>query len=795
MTCENDLNWDKKYTNIPKNLGKIPDVEKFDASFFGLTSKRVQNLHPHTRKLLEVAYEAVLDAGINTETLKGSRTGVYIGMCFSDDYDFLTKKNAVFGSRFMAANLISYYMDLKGPSVCFDTACSSSAYALDQAFTALKCGVIDSAIVGGCNLILQPNVSEDMGKLGALTKTISRVFDEEASGYIRSESVSCIFLQKAKDSKRIYGYLVHTKTNTGSNKILGVTYPSVEVQTDLLSSLYKDLDGQITVDDLGYFEAHGSSTKVGDPIEVEAIDRAITSKRKEPLLIGSIKSNMGHSEGSSALSGVIKALISLNNQKIPPNLNFRKPNPSLKAIVDGRLKVVVDTEPLQKPYIGVSSFGISGSNAHILLRGYEKTKNDLSPQTSLVIWSGRSEEAVNHFFHEIEKRPLDRGHVKLLHNIQEKNIPSFLYRGYTLHNDGKFLKRNIACFNREKRPLVWIFNGMGTQWLSMGKYLMEIEVIKATIQRLHNILLPKNIDLIYILSSYKKDIFQNNLYSFVGITSIQIALVNCLRALELEPDFIVGYSMGEMVCAYADGLITEEQCILISYYIGFITRRDNREKCSMVAVNMGYTDIKTLLPNNIFVACRNTSNSCTISGPCQEMKLFLETLKAKRIFSSEVSCGPVAYHTKHIEHNASEILKLLKPLIPDLKPRTSKWLSTCTNNITHFCPEYIIYNLFNPVLFEETIPKLPKDSTTLEIGPNAQLLGFTRTMVPDGVHLSLTKKDGGIGHLFSTFGEVFNNGFNFKVCKLFPEVELPVSQGTRGISSLIKWNHEDNWYI
>lgn len=753
MTSDNEKNWHKFNANIPKRLGKIPDVDKFDSSFFGITKRQVKSWHPQTRKILEIAYETVLDAGINPVSLKGSKTGVYIGICFSDSEEN-RRNNVIFGSRAMTANLISFYMDLKGPSICIDTACSSSAYALDQANTALRCGLIDAAIVGGCNLILEPKTSEDLGRLGALTmKGYSATFDERACGYIRAEAVSCIFLQRMKDSKRVYGYLVHSNTNTDGHKTMGVTYPSVDIQAELLGVLYKDLGGRVTVDDIGYFEAHGSGTKVGDPVEVEAIDRVIASKRKETLLIGSVKSNMGHCEGASAISAVVKVLLSLNNQKIPPNLNFNKVNPKLKAIVDGRLKVVVETEPLQKPYACVNSFGIGGSNAHFLFKAYEKSKNQLRKLTTLIVWSGRSQEAVNYFFDEIQKRPLDDEHVKLIHNIQEQDIPFFLYRGYALFNEGKLLKRNVTLFNRERRPLVWVFSGMGTQWVSMGKDLMKIKVFKSTIQRCHDILLSKDLNLIDILCSDDKNTFENNLNSFVGITAVQIGLVNLMRILKVEPDYIIGHSIGEIVCGYADGGLTEEQALLLSYYTGYLNIRDNYVKGSMVAVNQSYKDVEKLLPDNIFVACHNSPTSCTISGPHEEMKLFLGTLKSKAIWFVEVLCGDIAYHTKYTQHVLPELLATCQKILPAPKARSSKWLSSCAEHIRVCSAEYFTYNMGNCVLFEEAFSKIPKDSVALELAPYGQLQGIMKESTPDGVHLSLTRKFEGSQFLFSSLGE------------------------------------------
>ncbi|XP_043070750.1 fatty acid synthase [Drosophila grimshawi] len=819
MVDDDERRWRHFNPEIPKRFGKISNLEKFDATFFGVHFKQAHTLDPQTRILIETAYEAVIDAGINPKSLRGTKTGVYIGSCISESektWFYEKVSSGGFGitgcSRAMLANRISYTLGLEGPSFLLDTACSSSMYALDNAFSAIRNGEIDAAIIGGANLLLHPFVTLQFARLGVLSQDgYCRPFDKDACGYSRSEAINCLFLQRKRDAKRIYASVVYSKTNCDGYKPEGITYPSGNIQRKLLLEFYKEID--LTPNDLGYLEAHCTGTVVGDPEECKAIDSVLCSQRQEPLLVGSVKSNIGHSEPASGICSLVKACFAFETGLIAPNINFTEVKRTIKALAEGRLVVVKDVTPLPKPCIAVNSFGFGGANAHAILKAHPKSKVNYGiPEDNLpriVTWAGRTEDAVNEIFNGIEKKPLDAEFIGLLQNIQEEEVTGMVFRGYGIFgNNGnqptKSLVRNVQHYTGLKRPIVWVFSGMGSQWNEMGASLMMIPRFRQSIEISHNTLVPKGLDLINILTSNDPAIYENILHSFVGIASVQIGLTDVLRSLNLEPDFIIGHSVGELGCAYADGGVTAEQMILAAYCRGRVSMESKKIRGGMAAVGIGYRAIKNLLPEAIEVACHNSADSCTISGPIDEVRRFVAELKSKDIFAKEVPCSNIAYHSRYIASMGPQLLKYLKEIITQPKTRTAKWLSTSVprseweQTENKLCSaEYHTNNLLHSVLFEETFAELPKNALTIEIAPHGLLGAILKRSMPNGVYIPLTHRGNKNNALFfmTALGKLYENGVMVPVANLYPKVEFPVSRSTPGISSLIRWDHSEDWFV
>ncbi|TMW39356.1 hypothetical protein DOY81_015564, partial [Sarcophaga bullata] len=407
-------------------------------------------------------------------------------------------------------------------------------------------------------------------------------------------------------------------------------------------------------------------------------------------------------------------------------------------------------------------------------------------------WAGRNEKSLDAILEAIEKRPLDAEFIALLHNIQNEQVSGLVFRGFGVcSNNGQepatVLVKDVQHYTGIKRPIVWVFSGMGSQWSQMGASLMSIPRFRQSIQLCHNTLLPKGLDLIHILTSDDPIIFENILHSFVGIAAIQIGLVDVLKSLNLEPDYIIGHSVGELGCGYADGGFTAEQMILASYYRGKVSLDTEKIKGSMAAIGIGYKKIVHLLPETIEVACHNNADSCTISGPADDVAKFVAELKAKDIFAKEVPCSNIAYHSRYIAHMGPQLLKYLQQTIPNPKPRSSKWLSSsvpksewdhCGRNLCS--AEYHTNNLLSSVLFEETFALLPNNALTIEIAPHGLLQAILKRSMPGGIHIPLTQRGNKNNDLFflTALGKLFMNGVNFPVQNLYPVVEFPVSRGT-----------------
>ncbi|XP_026498403.2 fatty acid synthase-like isoform X1 [Vanessa tameamea] len=819
LISDDNRRWKLTHPEIPQRTGKINNIEKFDASFFGVHYKETHTIDPMSRILLEKTYEAIIDAGLNPNELCNTNTGVFVGACFSESEKIcLYEKMPVnkFGitgcSRGMLANRISQWLGLTGPSYTVDTACSSSLYAMEHAYRAIREGRCDAAIVGGSNLCLHPNVSLQFSRLGVLSADARcKTFDNDANGYARSEAIVACILQKAKDSRRIYAQILYAKTNCDGYKEQGISYPSGDMQRLLLSEFYEECS--VPPNTLEYVEAHGTGTKVGDPIELDVIGDIFCGGRSDPLMIGSIKSNLGHSEPASGLCSVAKLCIAYTTGYIPPNINFKVPRKDISYLEEKKVKVVTEKQPWGRGMSGINSFGFGGANAHVLLKSVARTKvNNGIPSDDLprlVCVSGRTEEAVARILDDLESRTVDVDLVRLLHAIHDDDIRGHIFRGYSLLGStptkSVSLSRNIQYFSGVRRPVCFAYSGMGSQWAGLATQLMRIPIFAAVIEKCHRALQPMGIHLIELITNSDPKIYDNILNSFIGIAAVQIGLTDVLKAVGIEPDFIIGHSVGELCCAYAEGSLTAEQMILSAYYIGLAATDTTFTKGSMAVIELGYKDIKTILPSEIEVACHNDEGSCTISGPADKIKTFVAKLVAQGIFAKEVPCNNIAYHSRHIAEAGPTLLKNLKVVIPTPKPRSERWLSTSIqqdlwkNSKSELSSaEYHTNNFLSPVLFEETAKLIPTNAITIEICPNEHLQAILyRSLKKDIINISLIdrKNQDYLQSLFTALGKLYEAGLNPHLANIYPTIKFPVSQGTPMLAHLVEWKHSEDWYV
>ncbi|CRK94451.1 CLUMA_CG007958, isoform A [Clunio marinus] len=822
MADEEESRWKHFHPEVPKRTGKIRNLEKFDASFFSILNKHANQMDPQCRILLEHSYEAILDAGISPQSLVGSRTGVFIGCCFSDSKDtFLYRLPAkegwgIFGNaNFYLSNRISYALGLCGPSFTVDTACSSSAYALDCAYKYMMSGACDAAIVGGSQLVLNLASTMEYSRLGILAQDgYCRPFDKEASGFTRADTICVVFLQRQKNSKRVYARLMYTNSNNDGFKKEGSSFPSKIMQKQLIEEFFRE--SKIDPSVVNFVEAHSTGTRLGDPEEVSAIDEVFckNTKRSKPLPIGSVKSNMGHAEASSGVASIAKILLTLENQKIPPNINITGLRDDVPAFAEKRIRVITETEDLDGPFISMNSFGLGGANAHALFKGNLKKKiNKGLPSDDLermVLWSGRTENSIKAVYDEITKRPLDVEFLALLQNSQIQTNTGNVYRGYgifaqdAMSGNSVCKQQNIQLFTTAKRPIVWVFTGIGSQWPSMGTDLLRIPLFAKTIKKCHDVLVPKGMNLMEIITSLDPKTFDSVLHSYVGIAAIEIALTDVLKSLNLEPDYIIGHSVGELGAAYADNCFTVEEAMLASYSRGKASAEAKCIRGAMAAIGMNHKDVVKIVPNDIDIACHNSIDSTTISGPVDSVKAFVQELKSQNVFAREVACSGIPLHSRYITEMGKHLLSKLNDVIKTPKKRSAKWLSSSypenqwnTQESQYSSGQYHTKNLLSPVLFEEVLNMLPENAMTVEIAPHGLLKSILKRSLKDGLHISLTQRDNPNGCLFmmEALGQLFQNGVDIDIKNLYTPVAFPVSRGTPMISPLIKWDHQENYVV
>lgn len=814
MVNEDDRRWPRGLYELPTRIGKIKDedLQNLDAEFFKIHQKQAECMDPQMRMLLECTYEAIIDAGINPQEIRGSRTGVYIGCSASEteqhwcaDPDLVNGYGLIGCSRAMFANRLSYTFDFKGPSYAVDTACSSSLIAMSTAFADMKAGRCDAAIVAGCGLILKPTMSLQFKRLSMLGKDgMCKAFDEAGNGYVRSDGCVVTFMQRSSDSRRIYASVLNVRSNTDGYKEQGITFPNGQMQKRLIKETYEEIN--LNPADVVYVEAHGTGTKVGDPQEVNSITDFFCKDRKAPLLLGSVKSNMGHSEPASGVCSIAKMLIAMEAGIIPGNLHYKKTNPDLYGLMDGRVKVVDRNMPWNGGIVGLNSFGFGGANAHVILKSHPKPK-PISPKDGfpkLVLASGRTEEAIESFLNAAEENKHDEELVGIINEIHSKNIPLHNYRGYTVLGEGQTV-REVQELNDEKRPIWYIYSGMGSQWASMAKDMMHVEVFNNSIHRCAEALRPEGIDLIDILTKSDEARFDNILNSFISIAAVQVALTDVLSSIGINPDGMVGHSVGELGCAYADGCFTPEQTVLAAYWRGRSILDTQLMPGLMAAVGLSWEECKQRLPKDIIAACHNSSDSVTISGPVDSINKFVATLNAENIFAKAVKSSGIAFHSRYIADAAPKLRKSLDKIIPNPKNRSPRWISTSIPEEAWNTPlaqqssaAYHVNNLLSSVLFAEGLRHIPTNAICIEIAPHGLLQAILkRALGKDATNLSLMKRghDNNVVFMLSNLGKLFAAGAQPQVQKLYRPISYPVGRGTPMLNSLVKWDHSSKWFL
>ncbi|CAH0548595.1 unnamed protein product [Brassicogethes aeneus] len=789
------LRWATTNEEIPKRTGKMKVVDKFDPGFFGISAQQAKYMCVMVRMCLEKVIEAICDAGINPKDLEGTRTGVFIGTTNSETeelwfFERVETATALTGVlRSMMTTRISYFLKLQAHSMVLDTACSSSMMAMDNAFKAIRQGKCDAAIVCGAAADLHPNVNLQFARLGVLSKDGScKVFDKDADGYARSEAIACVFLQRSKDAKRIYATVVHSKTNSDGYKEHGITFPSKEGQKTLLKEFYNECE--VDPNDLSYFEAHGTGTKVGDPEELSATDEVFAERRTKPLMIGSVKSNMGHTEPTSGLCSVIKSIIGLESGYIPPNINFKEHRDDVPAFKEGRFKVVTEKTPFEDDngLIGISNFGFGGANGHVLIKWHSKVKKDVSLKPEdlprLICVSSRLTEGVETFFNNAKSNQ-DTEYIALLHNLFEREIKNHTHRGYSLiSNNGEFIRSTRHVGN--PRQLNLIFGGYESSWRNVGQEFLGVEVYQNAINQIQNILLSFKINVHHLIENPSNAVFDNVLGSIL----VKLALTEVLKALKVEASGYIGHSLGEIVAAYYDDCLTLEQAVLIAFTISKYVENINQSAASYM-VNLDVEQLNKILPQRVYVEAINSKNSVIISGHPESVKNFVGKLVAHNIQVKDLGANIIDFHGDNFLRLKPHIIQDLFKVLPQPKLFSNKHI---LKSNTKASAEFFVNSLTSTTSLKDLACNIEVKSAIFEIGQ-----GYLQSSVDEAtenytlsVNIENFNQSYFVGFL-KALGSLYEVGSNFSISKLYSQVQFPVSRGTSSISPAIRWNHSQEW--
>ncbi|KAJ0165779.1 Nonribosomal peptide synthetase 14 [Colletotrichum tanaceti] len=839
-------------TNATQGYFLEQDHRVWDAGFFNITPREAEAIDPQQRIILEVVYEALESAGYTVEQYAGRKVAVFAGL-MTADYDTLCQRDDITSNQYLAtgnsrailSNRISYFFNFRGPSMTIDTACSSSLVALHQAVLSLRSGECDMACVAGANLILTPEQFISEASLHMLSPTgKSRMWDVSADGYARGEGFAALFVKPLSHALRDGDAVISIIRETGVNsdgRTQGITMPSPLAQADLIRDTYRrsGLDSRSPDDRCQYFEAHGTGTQAGDPREAQAISTAFFGEAaannnnnnnnnnnddddEQKLVVGSVKTVIGHTEGAAGLAGLLKVVHAMIHRQIPPNLHLETLNPSVRPFY-GHLHVPVDVVPWPRAPAGqplrgsVNSFGFGGTNSHAIIERYEPSIHDQvarhfapalleeegeveegkkkkvsaaaistrnhavpaydhgAPSVGLpLLLSAKSQKslvAVVRSLRDFIGAHPDRSTDEMAWNLYARRS-ALTYRtsvsgdsreGIIASLDGLLAKAGSSSSNPElgvraklddggEVKTLGIFTGQGAQWSGMGRQLFHSNAVyRSAIESLDKVLRscphPPAWSLVDELI-HQEDASRINIAALSQplCTAVQIALVDLLASLGVSFHTVVGHSSGEIAAAYAAGVLSARDAMLVSYYRGrsahLAGSRDGGGKGMMMAVGMTRAEASALcardgLRGRVWVAASNAPSSVTLSGDVDAVKALQAELTERKTFA-RLLVVDTAYHSAHMERPAAQYMKDLAGC--GIEPRerrnnsssTTVWVSSVYADGTEPSVEelkgsYWRDNMVKPVSFYEAVDLALTSrgpfASAVEVGPHPALKG------------------------------------------------------------------------
>ncbi|KAJ5504966.1 hypothetical protein N7463_007840 [Penicillium fimorum] len=790
-------------TNVQSSYFLDEDPGKFDANFFAIPPKEAESIDPQQRILMETVYDALCSAGLPMEQLRGSSTAVYVGLMCDDwatmvqtDIDEIPTYTGTGTARSIMSNRLSYFFDWHGPSMTIDTACSSSLIAVHEAVRVLRSGESSVAIAAGANLILSPEQYVAESNLRMLSPTgRCQMWDSSADGYGRGEGVASVVLktlsQALKDGDHIECIIRETGVNQ-DGRTSGITVPSSAAQTSLIRATYSraGLDLSNPMDRPQFFHAHGTGTKAGDPKEAEAIYQAFFSEQSthDRLYVGSIKTVIGHTEGTAGLASLIGTSLALQNATIPPNMHFKSLN---RDILPFYSSLEVPVRATQWPAVvgqirraSINSFGFGGTNAHAIVEEYIPAMHKASkPKSKLCtpfVFSANSAASLKTLLTEQLEYLQTRPTVSLrdlVFTLQQrrstlsyrKSISSLTVEALSQKIDellsNSDAKLDSRYFHVSKPRILAVFTGQGAQWPRMGAALLErSQFVRKLVADLDESLasLPESDRPQWTIGDQLLAAGSSSRVAEAAIsqplcTAIQVILVNLLQAAGIQLNVVVGHSSGEIGAAYAAGLISSHDAIRIAYYRGVhakLAASPNGAKGAMAAVGTSPEDAEEFcqredLHGRVQVAAYNSSSSLTLSGDEEAIDKAIELFKGEQKFARRLKVD-TAYHSAHMEPCAEPYLESLQRCsVKNLEPTEQKprWLSSVwkgtTMSATNISNKYWVSNMVQPVLFSSAVMAALENGDdfdiAIEIGPHAALKGpASDNLAEAGVQLPYT---------------------------------------------------------
>jgi phthiocerol/phenolphthiocerol synthesis type-I polyketide synthase D len=740
----------------------LTDIDAFDAEFFEISPREAATMDPQQRLLLEVAHEALEHAGLPPDSLRRTHTGVFVGACGAEyaymataDLSQVDAWSGTGGALSIIANRVSYFFDLRGPSVTVDTACSSSLVAVHLACQSLRAGDSCLAIAAGVNLLLSPVVTRSLDQAAVISPTgRCHAFDAAADGFVRGEGCGVAVLKRLADALRDGDRVLAVVRGSAVNqdgRSNGLMAPNPAAQIAVLRAAYANAG--VVPDDVDYVEAHGTGTLLGDPIEARALGTVLGGARPQsvPLLIGAVKSNLGHLEAAAGIAGFIKTVLSVYRGEIPANSNFQNPNPHI-PFDELRLKVVAENTLWPSTghprRAGVSSFGFGGTNAHVVVEqapAVEPVASQPDPVISTLVISGKTPARIASMAAMLAEWMTGEGADVALadvactvnhHRTRHKHFAAVCARDRARVVAGlqALAVGEPATGVVEPREgllgsgTVFVYSGQGSQWTGMGQRLLADEpAFTAAVGELE----PEFVEQVGFSLREVLDAGE----PVVGIERIQpvlvgmqLALTALWRADGVEPDAVIGHSMGEVTAAVVAGALTPADGLKV-----IATRSKLMSQLSgqgaMALLELGAEDAEQLIADfpDVTVAVYAAPQQTVIAGPPEQVDTVIALVDAQGRLARRVEVDVASHHS-----TVDPILPALRSALSDLAP-VPPWIpliSTVgqTNGTAPaFDADYWVANLRNPVRFSQAVVAAVEEHgghTFVEVSPHP-LLTYT----------------------------------------------------------------------
>lgn len=744
--------------NYVKAWGKLDEIEMFDPHFFGYNPREAEIIDPQQRVFLEECYKGLEDAGCDSQKYDGT-IGVFaaVGMNTYISGGSNRAKNLAESYQQMISNdkdflatRVAYKLNLKGPAISVQTACSSSMVAIHLACQSIKSGETDMALAGGVSI----RMPQDIGYMYQDGMILSpdgycRAFDEKARGTVSGNGAGVIVLKRLskaiEDNDRIYAVVKGSALNNDGSQKAGYTAPSIEGQSNVIARAVKAAG--IEADTVSYIEAHGTGTSLGDPIEIQALNRVYGKKDKMTCAVGSVKTNIGHLDSAAGVIGVIKAANLIYRKKLVPSINYEKANPkidfdSTPFYVNTKLQEWDNQGNILRA--GISSFGIGGTNAHAIIEEAPKTNRieESSNTPNLILLSTKTKEVM---------AELNKNMAEYLDKNRDINLKDM---AYTLQNGRKEMEYRQSfvvstvedaistlsenrtdkifsnSFEGEVPKLIFMFPGQGTQYVNMGKQLYEnVPSFRETVDSCSEILkkyMNSNLTEIF----YPKSGEESTAAETIGQTEItqpalfviEYSLAKLLISFGIKPSAMIGHSIGEYVAGCLAGVFSLEDALKLVALRGKLMQ--GLPKGSMVAVFTNEESAKKYIEKGLSIALINSHNVTVISGYSDKIEQLKERLNADDIMYKDVKTSH-AFHSLMMEPILEEFkemfseIKLNSPNIPYVSNLTGKWIKS----EEALSPEYWARHLRETVYFAKGIDTLleEKNQIVIEVGPGSGL--------------------------------------------------------------------------